>query len=282
MFQFAFGYALSRKYKTIFAIDYNKQLGDDSLFYFNLTTKSFRQQCSVFLYFLERRLPTRVFRIIAFTLLRVINGKIKVESISMDDWIKPEQNLWKISDGAYYVGHFQSTKYFLEYSDEIKKLFKIKTKYREEFENKYGEIFIKNKTIAIHLRKTDFSEHGSDLLGGSNLTLPVSYYKEVFSRIDNINQYKILFVSDDIESVKKEFGEQNNYIFSKESMIIDFQILLNSDIAIIANSTFSWWAAFLNNKSGKVIYAPKYWLGFKVKNEFPVGILDMDCIKIEI
>src|SRR5436190_5974513 len=119
MFQFAFGYALSKKYRTLFAIDYNVQLDDDSLFYFELKAKTLREKFSVFFYFLERKLPTRIFKIVVFTILRITNRKIKIESVSMDDWLTPEENLYKISDGSYYVGHFQSTKYFLEYAAEI-------------------------------------------------------------------------------------------------------------------------------------------------------------------
>jgi hypothetical protein len=90
--------------------------------------------------------------------------------------------------------------------------------------------------------------------------------------IPDIDDYNVLFVSDDIAFAKKEFGTKENYFFENNEEIIDFQILLNADILIIANSTFSWWAAWLNNKAGKVIYAPNYFLGFKVKKFSPAGI----------
>ena len=56
-------------------------------------------------------------------------------------------------------------------------------------------------------------------------------------------------------------------------LIIDFQLLLNADVAIIANSTFSWWAAYLNPNIQKV-FLPRDWLGFRINKLLPPGIFN--------
>ena len=72
------------------------------------------------------------------------------------------------------------------------------------------------------------------------------------------------------------FQNLPNVSLEENSEIIDFQLIMNADIAIIANSSFSWWAAYLNAKEHKIVYAPKYWLGFKVDKEIPEKIMSVN------
>jgi hypothetical protein len=109
-------------------------------------------------------------------------------------------------------------------------------------------------------------------LGGYNMTLPTAYYHRCLSLMEEIDGYTVIFISDDIEFVKAEFGEKSNYVFECNDEITDFQLLLHADVVITANSTFSWWAAWLNQKKNKRIFAPNYFLGFKVNQYYPAGI----------
>jgi hypothetical protein len=191
-----------------------------------------------------------------------------------------EEILSDIHNHCFYKGFFQSEKYFSSIKNQLNDLIKVKQKYISEFNKKYQKL-LTEKYIAVHVRRTDYLDFGSDELGGLNLALPLSYYNNCFEYIKNIEDYKIVFLSDDLNYTRNLFGPKKNYLFEQNDEIIDFLLLKNADVICAANSSFSWWGAYLNQKKDKIVFAPEYWLGFKVKKEFPCAIIPAGWKKIE-
>lgn len=187
---------------------------------------------------------------------------------------EPIQDVKKgIEQNIFLEGYFQSLIFFEGYEDVIKQQLKIKAKYKAEFEEKYGKLFEENKILAIHCRLGDYVNWGNASLGGKNLVLPIAYYKNAIKKFDNLDSYKIIVVTDDREMATRRFGFLDNIDFFSESEIIDFQLLMNASALIISNSTFSWWAAYLSKTASRIL-APEFFVGFKIKKDFPEGIYD--------
>jgi hypothetical protein len=116
----------------------------------------------------------------------------------------------------------------------------------------------------IHIRRSDYVD--------LNISLPVSYYKRAIEAIDDTD-ITYIFISDDPAFVETEFDYIPNKYISTHNEIIDLQFLINADICILSNSSFSWWGAWLNNKACKTVIAPELWLGQHSGQEYPNGVI---------
>lgn len=191
----------------------------------------------------------------------------RLKDVFFQNWISPKP--FNVKNFSYYKGYYQTAYYFEHLKKPI--MLTLKSKYTEEFIIKYGELFNSHKTIVVHIRRTDYVNYGERRK--RDISLPLEYFKKRLEAIENIENYKVIFVSDDTDKVKEVFKTQSNFIFSNNSEIMDFQLILNADVSIISNSTFAWWAAYLNPKKNKKVYAPKDWFGFRIGREHPKGIM---------
>ena len=171
----------------------------------------------------------------------------------------------QVKNFSIYHGYYQTDWYYNQMLQKPK--ISIKRKYVERFEREFESIFKTEKTVVVHIRRTDYLNYGK-----RDISLPIEYFQYQLSLIADLATYKVFFVSDDIEYVRSVFTEQPNFIYSTNDEITDFQLIQNADIAIISNSSFAWWAAFLSKKNKKVI-APKNWIGIRIGSEHPKGVM---------
>lgn len=109
-------------------------------------------------------------------------------------------------------------------------------------------------TVAIHVRRADYlTEERYGFLGKS-------YYLDAIAKMKNLlTNPTFIFFSDDMEWCKNEFKESGNIFFDEAGWEKDYlQLYAMSQCRhqVIANSSFSWWGAWLNNNTNKIIIRP--------------------------
>ena len=161
-------------------------------------------------------------------------------------------------------GYLQSPKYFGDSAlqQEIKHLFKPSPEVLDIIQNKY-KILLDNKhnVVVVHARRTDYlkNQHMIDFNG----PLPIEYYTKAINNISqHIKNPMYLLVSDDTSFWNESKKLSNKFIFilDDENDVNTLALLQQFEYFIIANSTFSWWAAWLSENTKKVI-APSKWFG---------------------
>lgn len=167
----------------------------------------------------------------------------------------------KINYSVYLKGYWQSEKYFLDYEDIIRYDFTLKHKLSDE-SARYAQMITDSTSIGLHVRRGDYVNNPStnDYHGVCSL----DYYKKAVSIINdlNINPYFFIF-SDDLAWVKEnlDFIEKKVFIELDDNIpdCEEMYLLSQCNHNIIANSSFSWWGAWLNQNPNKVVIAPKRW-----------------------
>lgn len=159
----------------------------------------------------------------------------------------------------YLDGYYQSEQYFKEYKADLIQQFTPNYSNENEYENALIEIQ-SCEAVAVHVRRGDFLNAQNDS-NPNHYLLGEQYYhnalKYVSERLENL---VFFWFSDDINWVKKNFGEKENFRFvslrTKHADIDEMMLMKNCNHIIAANSTFSWWASWLNEHENAMHICP--------------------------
>jgi len=173
-----------------------------------------------------------------------------------EDFLKPIKN-------KYIKGYFETEKYFEDIRPILLKQFVVKKQLASSTIQYLKEITIKKNACSLHIQKGDniFDQKTKQIHGVCDL----NYYKEAIKLMrEKCGEVNFFVFSDDILWVKKNLKIKN-------ATYIDQQVIPHEDLHLMslcrhnitANSSFSWWAAWLNQHKNKIVIAPKQWFESK-------------------
>lgn len=161
---------------------------------------------------------------------------------------KYDENIWSINDFTKIDGYLQTEKYILDNRENIIKWF--------NFDSINLPINIDDNTCVINFR-------GGDYIPMDEIFLQEKYWNDSINKMREINNnMRFIVITDDKNAASIFFKDFEIYHFG---VVEDFMIVKCAPYLIIANSTFSWWGAWLNERSSLTI-APKYWFRYNVSN----------------
>ncbi len=181
-----------------------------------------------------------------------------------------------ITQDAELIGYFQSERFFENCKTVIREQFELKKEIVDFVLSKYPNI---TNSLSIHIRRGDY-------VGQPNHhpVVPVSYYEKILNEISQ--DYDSIFVfSDDINWVKENF-KGDKFIFPQFESNDDLNSFVLMTLAkdnVIGNSTYSWWAAWLNKNQNKKVYSPHYkqWFGTSYSNLDTKDLIPVNWIQTE-
>jgi hypothetical protein len=180
----------------------------------------------------------------------------------------------------YLVGYFQTHLLVEEVADDLR----LELTFKEPAQGKNLEVLEQiihsRNPVSLHIRRGD-----STLPVEGKVVLPMEYYFDAISMIKERLVDPTFFVfSDDIPFVKENLPRdlgmvlvQHNDDFAAHE---DLRLMSSCRHHIIANSTFSWWGAWLNPRREKIVIAPRHW--FLGEDNYSPGLFPHDWMLTEV
>lgn len=185
--------------------------------------------------------------------------QIFTEQIEQRYTFMPDLPLRRNVRTLYLVGYWQTHRLVDAIADELRAEFS----FREPARGKNLEVLNKirqcRNPVSLHVRRGDYT-----LAAEGNIALPMDYYSRAIAAYKERLGDPVFFVfSDDIPFTKEHLPHDIQAVFvdhnDDTSSHEDLRLMSSCHHHIIANSTFSWWGAWLNPRADKMVYAPKHW-----------------------
>jgi len=186
---------------------------------------------------------------------------------------EPHFHYWSgidaVPDNCYLSGYWQSERYFESATAEIRKDFTFKMPLSGR-NKELAEQISACDAVSLHVRRGDYVSDAktSSLLG----TCSLDYYRTAINHLsERVDSPHFFVFSDDIGWTKENLQLDFPCIYIDhnhgEDSYRDMQLMSLCAHHIIANSSFSWWGAWLNPKEGKIVVAPKRWFAVDYKTD---------------
>ena len=172
-----------------------------------------------------------------------------------------EKEVFDIKTDTFFDGFWQNYRYFDKYRNELLNIFRPKQTIAESVKNLQSRLEAA-ESVSLHIRRGDYI--------GLNWQISMKYYEEAIERItkeignNNNSKITLCVFSDDMDFVKGFFSKREvpdiDIIYaeyeSENNNIYDMYLMSRCRHNIIANSSYSWWGAYLNNNPDKKVICP--------------------------
>lgn len=183
-----------------------------------------------------------------------------------------DQRLFQVSDWTLLQGGFQSLGYFAGNRAQILDWLTLRPRYKRQLDRILARIPVpEQQRCCVHVRRGDYLETDKGLaFEGQGLALPFEYYTHAIALLPD--DLLFVFSTDSPDYVHQNFEfVKNKLVLTGNSESVDIWMFAHCKYNIIANSTFSWWGAWLNDIESKIVIAPKYNIGWARKLWLPWG-----------
>jgi hypothetical protein len=190
-----------------------------------------------------------------------------------------DPNFRRASSDIIMDGYWQSEEYFKGIADRVRQEFAISaplTPPAKEMAKKIGT----TKSVSLHVRRGDYVSDPKTL--NYHGVCEPEYYKEAIASLkERIGEMEIFVFSDDMDWVKENISTEFPMTFVNHAGRQDYEDLYLMSLCqhnIIANSSFSWWGAWLNTNPEKMVIAPSRW--FNASDADTRDLLPAEWIKL--
>ena len=217
-----------------------------------------------------------------FKISRVVR---KLMPVRKSEYIQPAKQAYSFapealqSEAGYFEGYWMAYKYFESYREKIQEIYSFPLFTTEENKS-YTNIMSNGNSVTIHVRRGDYVKLGAF----ANICTLDYYRKAIAIARQHIDQPEFFVFSNDqewcVENLKDAFGDATVHFVNNNrgsESYRDMQLMSMARCNIMANSSFSWWGAFLNAREDQIVIAPHKWMNDRDCS----NIYSDDWIKIE-
>lgn len=235
MFQYALGRSLSARYETDLLLDTGEY----------------------------DRTNHRVYALDKFAISAGIATPIQIKKCKhvVERGVEFDPAVCTVGPDAYLEGYWQSEKYFKDSGAAIRREFILKEPQGRKYNDALTDI-ASNASVSLHIRRGDYLSAKNQVI---YTQLPLSYYEQAVACIaKKVGSIKIFVFSDDSAWVRENLSLPFPVVYVSDDQFADYQDLVLMSACkhhVIANSSFSWWGAWLSGDTpDRITIAPAIWL----------------------
>jgi hypothetical protein len=276
MFQYALGRSLSLFHNTHLLVDLGEYFDGSYKKYelgnFNVDAKTAKQPTLI-----KYRLDLGKAGLLTNSLFRSAIFPIYYNNVIKEkDRFLFDKSIYERTPPKLLVGYWQNEKYFVKCQKILFEELSLKV---ESIKYKIAKKYVKqhNPSVSIHVRRGDYIKLNN--INYYNPPTTLYYMKAVKFIKSKVSKPKFIIFTDDVVWCRKNL--KLDALYSADFKLTDAEeLMLMSKCAhnIIANSSFSWWGAWLNQSNEAIVITPKQW--FKDKNNNSSNIICTDWVKI--